>query len=104
MNEERTQEILLEIVKEISGIRIQVATLEEIKIELRESNKKVGRLEMITERQERQIEVVETRCREMEKFTRDNVLDSKKTQSNIFISMGLAIFSSILTLIFNLLK
>jgi F0F1-type ATP synthase membrane subunit c/vacuolar-type H+-ATPase subunit K len=35
----------------------------------------------------------------MEKFTRDNMNDAKKQQTTVFISVGMAIFSAILSLV-----
>jgi hypothetical protein len=35
----------------------------------------------------------------MEKFTRDNMNDAKKQQTGVFVSMGLAIFSAVVSII-----
>jgi hypothetical protein len=39
----------------------------------------------------------------MEEFTRGQITDAKKQQNGVFISMGLAVFGAILSVIMNLL-
>ena len=40
----------------------------------------------------------------MEKFTRDNMADSKKQQTSVFISIGMAVFSAVLSLILGFIR
>ena len=39
----------------------------------------------------------------MEQFTRNNMADSKKQQTGVFISMGMAIFSAVISLLIGFL-
>jgi hypothetical protein len=39
----------------------------------------------------------------MEQFVRNNMQDSKKQQTSVFISMGLAVFSAIVSMFIGLL-
>jgi hypothetical protein len=39
----------------------------------------------------------------MEQFVRNNMQDSKKQQTSVFISMGLAVFSAIVSMLIGLL-
>ena len=58
---------------------------------------------MTNERHEKTIQSLEKRSSIMEEFTRNNMNDSRKQQTGVFISMGLAVFSAILTLIINII-
>lgn len=55
------------------------------------------------ERHEKQTQTLENRANILEKFVRDNMTDSKKTQMSVFISIGIAIFSTVLTVISRLI-
>lgn len=103
MNDEKTQELLLKLLEDVAVIKAKLDSIEEIKIDAKTSNTRIEKLEMITERQEKQIKSLENRCSTMEEFTRDNLLESKKTQTGVFISLGLAIFSAVISFVFNLL-
>ena len=54
------------------------------------------------ERHEKQIQTLENRANTLEKFVRDNMTD-RKTQTSVFISIGIAIFSTVLTVISRLI-
>lgn len=103
MNDEKTQELLLKLLEDVGVIKAKLDTIEEIKIDAKMSNARIEKLEMITERQEKQIRSLENRNSAMEEFTRNNLSESKKTQTGVFISLGLAIFSSVISFVFNLL-
>lgn len=100
MNEDKTQELLLQLVQDVSYIKGRLDTLDELKMETKELNNKIEKLEMQNERHEKCIKSLENRQSTMEQFTRNQMADSKKQQTSIFISLGLAIFSSVLSFIF----
>ena len=50
-----------------------------------------------------EISQLENRANTLEQFVRNNLTDTKKQQTGVFISMGLAIFGAILSFIFNML-
>ena len=103
MNDEKTQELLLKLLEDVAVIKAKLDSIEEIKIDAKTSNARIEKLEMVTERQEKQIKSLENRNSAMEEFTRNNLSESKKTQTGAFISLGLAIFSAVISFIFNLL-
>lgn len=103
MNDEKTQELLLKLLEDVAVIKSKLDTIEEIKIDAKMSNARIEKLEMVTERQEKQIKSLENRNSAMEEFTRNNLSESKKTQTGVFISLSLAIFSAVISFIFNLL-
>jgi hypothetical protein len=59
----------------------------------------VDHLEAQNREHDRIIKSLENRASTMEKFTRDNMNDAKKQQTGVFVSMGLAIFSAVVSII-----
>ena len=71
MGEDKIQELLLQLVQDMSFLKAKLSNIEE-------------------------------RNDSMEEFVRTNMQDSKKQQISVFVSMGLAVFSAILSMIINL--
>ena len=102
MNEDKMYEMLMTIMQDLAVVKSKLDTLEEIKIDAKTSNAKIERLENITERQEKQISSLENRNDAMEQFVRNNMAESKKTQTSAIISIGIAIFSAFISFIFGI--
>ena len=66
-------------------------------------NSRIDQLEAQNREHDKTIKSLERRNDTMEQFVRNNMQDSKKQQTGIFISMGLAIFSAIVRFIFSVL-
>ena len=98
MGEDKIQELLLQLVQDISFLKAKLSNIEEQKLSARIDN-----LEAQNREHERTIRSLEKRNDTMEEFVRTNMNDSKKQQTSVFISLGLAVFSAILSLIINLL-
>ena len=103
MNEDKMYEMLMSIMQDLAVVKSKLDTLEEIKIDAKTSNAKIERLENITERQEKQISVLENRSNILEQFVRDNMVESKKEKNSIMLSIGIAVFSAVLSLLFRYL-
>lgn len=97
MNEDKTQELLLKLIEDMAVVRAKLDVVEEIKIDAKEANSKIEKLEMQNERQEKQLTSLENRANTLEQFVRNNMNESKKTQTSVFISIGIALFSTILS-------
>ena len=97
MNEEKTQELLLRLLEDMAYVKAKLDNIDEQKL-----GSRIDGLEMITERQEKQIKSLENRASTMEQFVRNNIIDGKKQQTGVFISMGLAVFSAIVSMVINL--
>ena len=97
MGEDKIQELLLQLVQDMSFVKAKLSNIEEQKLSARIDN-----LEAQNREHERTIRSLEKRNDTMEKFVRDNMQDSRKQQISVFISLGLAVFSAILSLIINL--
>ena len=98
MGEDKIQELLLQLVQDMSFLKAKLSNIEEQKLSSRIDN-----LEAQNREHDRTIKSLEKRNDTMEQFVRGNMQDSKKQQTGIFISMGLAVFSAIISMFINLL-
>ena len=103
MNEDKMYEMLMSIMQDLAVVKSKLDTLEEIKIDAKTSNAKIEKLENITERQEKQISALENRSNTLERFVRDNMVDSKKEKNGVMLSIGIAVLSATLSLLFGLI-
>ena len=97
MGEDKIQELLLQLVQDMSFLKAKLSNIEEQKLSSRIDN-----LEAQNREHERTIRSLEKRNDSMEEFVRTNMQDSKKQQISVFISLGLAVFSAVLSMIINL--
>ena len=97
MGEDKIQELLLQLVQDMSFLKAKLSNIEEQKLSSRIDN-----LEAQNREHERTIRSLEKRNDTMEEFVRTNMQDSKKQQISVFVSIGLAVFSAILSMIINL--
>ena len=97
MGDDKIQELLLQLVQDMSFLKAKLSNIEEQKLSSRIDN-----LEAQNREHERTIRSLEKRNDSMEEFIRNNMNDNRKQQISVFISIGLAIFSAILSMIINL--
>ena len=97
MGDDKIQELLLQLVQDMSFLKAKLSNIEEQKLSSRIDN-----LEAQNREHERAIRSLEKRNNSMEEFVRTNMQDSRKQQISVFISLGLAVFSAVLSLIINL--
>lgn len=98
MGEDKIQELLLQLVQDMSFLKAKLSNIEEQKLSSRIDN-----LEAQNREHDRTIKSLEKRNDTMEQFVRGNMQESKKQQTGVFISMGLAVFSAIISMFINLL-
>lgn len=101
--DDKTQDLLLQLLQDIAVIKAKLDTIEEIKLDAKTIGNRVDNLEAQNREHDKTIKSLENRANTMEQFTRNNMADAKKQQTGIFISMGLAVFSSIISILFGLL-
>lgn len=97
MGEDKIQELLLQLVQDMSFVKAKLSNIEEQKLSARIDN-----LEAQNREHDKTIKSLEKRNDRMEEFVRGNMQESKRQQTSVFISMGIAVFSAILTMIINL--
>lgn len=103
MDENKISDMLLTLMQDIAVIKAKLESIEEIKLDTKSLGTRVDHLEAQNREHDRIIKSLENRASTMEKFTRDNMADSKKQQTSVFISIGMAIFSAILSIVIGLL-
>ena len=98
MDNDKIQELLLQLVQDMSFVKAKLSNIEEQRLSAR-----IDQLEAQNREHDRTIKSLEKRNDTMEEFVRGNMQESKKQQTGVFISLGLAVFSAILSLIINLI-
>ena len=98
MGDDKIQELLLQLVQDMSFLKAKLSNIEEQKL-----SSSIDNLEAQNREHERTIRSLEKRNDSMEEFIRNNMNDSRKQQISVFISIGLAIFSAVLSMLMNLL-
>ena len=98
MGEDKIQELLLQLVQDMSFVKAKLSNIEEQKLAAR-----IDQLEAQNREHDKTIKSLENRSSTMEQFVRNNMQDSKKQQTGVFISMGLAVFGAVLSLLFSFL-
>lgn len=103
MDDNKISDMLLVLMQDIAVIKAKLESIEEIKLDTKSLGTRVDHLEAQNREHDRIIKSLENRANTMEKFTRDNMADSKKQQTSVFISIGMAVFSAILSIVIGLL-
>ena len=103
MDDNKISDMLLVLMQDIAVIKAKLESIEEIKLDTKSLGTRVDHLEAQNREHDRIIKSLENRASTMEKFTRDNMQDAKKQQNSIFISMGMAVFSAVLSIVIGLL-
>ena len=98
MGDEKIQELLLQLVQDMSFVKAKLSNIEEQKLSSR-----IDQLEAQNREHDKTIKSLERRNDTMEQFVRNNMQDSKKQQTGIFISMGLAVFSAIVSVVISMI-
>ena len=83
----------------MSFVKAKLSNIEEQKLSSR-----IDQLEAQNREHDKTIKSLERRNDTMEQFVRGNMQDSKKQQMSVFISMGLALFSAILSMLFGFIN
>ena len=92
------ESLLLQLIQDMAYVKSKLDNIEE-----QQFSSRIDKLEAQNERHEHEIKTLETRCSKMEEWTRNNLNDSNKAQRSVFISVGLAVVSAVISLLFNML-
>jgi hypothetical protein len=98
MDDNKIQDFLIQLMQDMSYIKAKLEAIDEQKL-----NSRIDALEAQNKEHDRVIKSLENRNSTMEQFVRNGMTDSKKQQTGVFISMGLAVFSAIVSLVMTLL-
>ena len=97
MDNDKIQELLLQLVQDMSFVKAKLSNIEEQKLASR-----IDQLEAQNREHDKTIKSLENRNSTMEQFVRNNMQENRKQQASVFISLGLAVFSALLSMIVNL--
>ena len=98
MGDDKIQELLLQLVQDMSFVKAKLSNIEEQRLAAR-----IDHWEAQNREHDKTIKSLENRSSTMEQFVRGSMQDTKKQQTGVFISMGLAVFGAIISMIINLL-
>ncbi len=92
MDNDKTQELLLQLIQDMSYIKAKLDNIEEQKLASR-----IDALESLSREHAKTIKSLENRANTMEQFTRGNMSDTKKQMTTVYVSMGMAVFSAMVS-------
>ena len=104
MDNEKIMAMLLELLQKTAVIESKLNMLEELKINERDLTNRVDKIENQNAEHDRVIKSLERRANVMEEWNRNKMNESKKQQTSVFISLGLALFSAILSFVLTMIK
>ena len=104
MDDSKISDMLMVLMQDIAVIKAKLAAIEEIKLDAKAIGTRVDHLEAQCREHERTIKALENRANTMEQFTRNNMSDAKKQQTSVFISIGMAVFSAVLSLLIGFIR
>ena len=98
MDSDRIETLLLQLIQDMAEVKAKIGNIDEQKL-----SNRIDVLEARSREQDRVIKSLEKRNEALEDFTRKKLLDNSKTMRGVFISGGIAIFTAVISLLFNLL-
>ena len=100
MNDNQVQDLLLKLIEDVAIIKSKLDTLDELKMDNKSINTRVDKIEAQLAKCDKQIEILENRCNAIEKNLHDSATESRKNSTTIFISVSMAILSTVLNILF----
>ena len=97
MGNDRTEELLLQLIQDMAEVKAKLNSLDEQKLSSR-----VDLLEAKTREQERVIRTLENRESTLEEFIRNNMNEANKSNKAVWASIGLAFLTAALSFLINL--
>ena len=97
MGNDRTEELLLQLIQDMAEVKAKLNSLDEQKLSSR-----VDLLEAQTREQERVIRTLEKRELTLEEFIRNNMNEANKSNKAVWVSVGLAFLTATLSFFINL--
>ena len=97
MGNDRTEELLLQLIQDMAEVKAKLNSLDEQKLSSR-----VDLLEAQTREQERIIRTLENRESTLEEFIRNNMNEANKSNKAVWVSIGIAFLTAALSFLINL--
>ena len=97
MGNDRTEELLLQLIQDMAEVKAKLNNIDEQKISSR-----VDLLEAQTREQERVTKTLEKREATLEEFIRDNMNEDNKSNKAVWASIGIAFLTAAFSFLINL--
>ena len=97
MGNDRTEELLLQLIQDMAEVKAKLNSIDEQKLSSR-----VDWLEAQAREQDRVIKTLENREAILEEFIRNNMNESNKSNKAVWTSIGIAFLTSALSFLINL--
>ena len=97
MGDNRVEELLLQLIQDMAEVKAKLNNIDAQKLLNR-----VDLLEAQTREQERVIKSLENRELTLEEFIRDNMNEANKNNKAVWVSVGLAFLTAVLSFLINL--
>ena len=97
MGNDRTEELLLQLIQDMAEVKEKLNSIDKQKISSR-----VDLLEAQTREQERVIRTLENRESTLEEFIRNNINEANKSNKAVWVSIGIAFLTAALSFLINL--
>ena len=98
MDNDRIEELLLKLLEKMAKVEAKLDGMEN-----QNFSGRIDSLEAQSREQDRVIKGLESRNNSIELFIRDSLVDNNKANKTLWVSIGLAVFSVVLTIISNLI-
>lgn len=102
MENKNIEELLIQLLQDMAIVKSKLDTLEDLKLDSKTMNQRLDKIEAMNERHNDSIYKLEHRANALEEFTRNGIVDGKKQQTSVFISIGLALLSTVLSVMTRL--
>ena len=97
MDDNRVEELLLQLIQDMAEVKAKLNNIDEQKL-----SNRVDLLEAQTREQERVIKSLENRELTLEEFIRNNMNEANKSNKAVWVSVGLAFLTAVLSFLINL--
>ena len=97
MGSDRIEELLLQLIQDMSEVKAKLNNIEAQKLSSR-----VDWLEAQAREQDRVIKTLENREAILEEFIRNNINEANKSNKTVWVSIGLAFLTAVLSFLINL--
>ena len=98
MENQKIEDLLLKLIEDMAYIKSKIESIEGQNL-----GSRIDAIEAQNKEHDHVIKSLENRANKMEEFTRSNMMDAKKQQTSVFVSLGVAIFSAVLSVITRLI-
>lgn len=102
MEEKNIEQLLLQLLQDMAVVKAKLDALEDLKLDAKAMNNRIDKIEAMNERHNDSIQKLEHRANVMEEFQRNKMVEQKKQMASVYVSMGIAVFSAVLSFVFRL--